>query len=487
MMMLRPPEGALQTDDAAAPSHWRQAPFNLQAEQALLGALLLNNDVLARVDDIVVPADFYEPLHAEIFSTASAMIGAGRVASPVTIRPYFETAEPINETMTVPQYLGRLAISATTIINARDYARTIHDLATRRRLIHIGEDIVNAAYDNTVEQPPDVLIEEAEKELTALAERGHKTAHVSTFAQAIERAVASADEAYKRDGGLHGLATGLIDLDRHMGGMPKGKLIILAGRPAMGKSALASTIAYNVAKSGHPVAFFSLEMSDEEIAMRLVAAETGVSASKYNRGLADQRQMESLITTANRIKGLPIHFDTRGGVSAAQVAARARRMLRQNRIELLVVDYLQLLRASTRRGGENRVQEITEITSGLKALAMELQIPVIALSQLSRAVEARENKRPQLSDLRESGSIEQDADIVAFVYRDEYYIERRKPSEDDIAFLDWQKDMAKSKGKAEVIFGKFRDGRTGTVELAFQADVTRFGNLARAGMEGGHE
>lgn len=486
MMMLKPADDG-HPQENTTPSYWRQAPHNIQAEQALLGAILVNNAALDRIVDIVVPADFYDPLHAEIFSVAAAMITSGKSTTPVTLRTFFENAEPINEHLTVPQYLGRLATAATTVINAPDYARTVHDLATRRRLILIGEDMVCAAYDAAVDHPPELMIEEAERELCAVAERGSDHAsHTSTFAEALIKAVDLVDAAYKSGTGLQGIATGLVDLDRRLGGLAPGKLYILAGRPAMGKSALATTIAYNVAKSGAArVDFDSLEMGDEEIAMRIAAMETGVSASKYSRGLVDEMQFGRLVATVERIKGTPLFFDTRGGVSIQQLMARARRRHRQHKTGLIVIDYLQLMRSSSRKGGENRVQELTEITSGLKALAKELQVPILALSQLSRAVETREDKRPMLSDLRESGSIEQDADVVMFVYREEYYIERKKPSEGDVAFLDWQKEMLRAQGKAEVIIGKNRGGRVGTVDLAFVAELTMFGNLAVPNTMGG--
>lgn len=483
MMMLKPPEGALPTDDAAAPSHWRQAPFNLQAEQALLGALLLNNDVLARVDDIVVPADFYEPLHAEIFSTASAMIGAGRVASPVTIRAYFETAEPINETLTVPQYLGRLAISATTIINARDYARTIHDLATRRRLIHIGEDIVNAAYDNTVEQPPDALIEEAERELCALAERSGQGDEVVSITTAMDEAIERIEAGIKRGGGMAGLSSGLIDLDRLLGGFEDDCLYIGAGRPGMGKTAYVVGLARHISKQGIPVHFYSLEMPRYQVANRILSAETGIDGDNIRRGKISDKEFRKIVEARNHFNA-HLTIDHRGGMTIGQIMARARRIKRQNGTRFIIIDYLQLMAASA----DNRVGAITEITTGLKSLAKELHVPILALSQLSRAVETRQDKRPMLSDLRESGSIEQDADAVMFMFREEYYHEQIKPPETDLArYMEWQQKQRQVANKAEIIVSKSRSGPTGIVEVMFDGPTTTFSNLAKTQhMEGYH-
>lgn len=474
MMMLQQTGKRPDPEPTAA---FRQPPHNIQLEQALLGAVLMNNAVTDRLDGLVEPEDFFDPLHGEIYRTAVAMARGGKQANPITLRTFFENAEPLAPDMTVPQYLGKLVAAATTIINAPDYAKAIHALAVRRRLIVVGEDIVNTAYDAPHDFGPEDQIEAAEKELTALAEHGQQSTHVSTFSDALARAVAEAEMAHKRGDGMHGLSTGLADIDRALGGLAKGKLYILAGRPSMGKTALVTNIAAHVASHGHPVAFFSLEMGDDEIALRIAAAQAGVSASKFTRGQASDSDMRALVEFSARAR-YPLHFDTRGGISIGQLAARARRQFRQHRIELLIVDYLQLMRGSGGRG-ENRVQEITEITSGLKALAKELEVPIIALSQLSRQVEQREDKRPQLSDLRESGSIEQDADVVMFVFREEYYVERRKPSEGDPKFFEWQKDMARVRGKAEVIVAKNRSGRVGTVEVAFRPDLTQFANLAR--------
>ncbi|MDJ1156966.1 replicative DNA helicase [Chelatococcus sp. SYSU_G07232] len=470
---------------------YRQAPANIDAEQALLGAVLVNNEAYFRVSDFLAPEHFHEPVHRRIFEVATALIKAGKIATPITLKTYLGDADLGG--VTVSQYLARLAAEATTIINAEDYGRTIHDLAVRRNLISIGEDLVNTAYDAPVESSPRDQIEEAERKLYALAETGRYDGGFQRFADALTAAIDVAAAAYKREGKLSGIATGLIDLDRQMGGLQPSDLIILAGRPAMGKTSLATNIAFNVARAyrgekqpdgstktvnGGIVGFFSLEMSAEQLATRIIAEQSGVPSYRIRRGDIREEEFYKVTEAAREMQMLPFYIDQTGGLSIAQLAARARRLKRQRGLDLLVVDYLQLLSGSQRKG-DNRVQELTEITTGLKALAKELAVPLIALSQLSRQVEARDDKRPQLADLRESGSIEQDADVVMFVYREEYYLKNKEPKPGTEEHFKWQTEMDQAHGKAEVIIGKQRHGPTGTVQLSFQADVTRFGNLAQ--------
>jgi replicative DNA helicase len=482
---------APSADDALP---FRQAPHNLEAEQALLGAILVNNEAHDRVSAFLDPAHFYDPLHQQIYETAAKLIHVGKQATPITLRTFFEAAEPISPTLTVPQYLGTLAGKATTIINAEDYGRTIYDLATRRALIIIGEDMVNGAYDSTVEETPQKQIEGAESRLYDLAEQRKYGQGFLIFGTALTNAIDMANAAYQRAGHLSGLATGLTDLDSKLGGLQSSDLIILAGRPSMGKTALATNIAYNIAKAyrgevqpdgstkavdGAIVGFFSLEMSAEQLATRILSEQAEIASEKIRRGMIDENEFRKLVEVSREMSQIPLYIDQTGGISVAQLAARARKLKRQKGLGLLIVDYLQLLSGSAKRG-DNRVQEITEITTGLKALAKELNVPIIALSQLSRQVEQRDDKRPQLSDLRESGSIEQDADVVMFVFREEYYVERRKPSETNMEeLLKWQQEMSLVHGRAEVIIGKQRHGPTGTVPLAFEAQLTRFSNLAR--------
>jgi replicative DNA helicase len=497
----RPAEGASKAGAAEA-LPFRVAPHNIEAEQALLGAILVNNEAHDRVSGFLEAQHFYDPLHQQIFATLSKLIASGKQATPITLRTFFETAEPIDQTLSVPQYLGRLAANAATIINARDYGRTIYDLATRRQLILIGEDMVNAAYDAPVDFPPKEQIEEAETRLFSLAETDKYGQGFLAFNSALTTAIEMAGSAYKRDGNLSGIASRFAGLDAKMGGLQPSDLIVLAGRPSMGKTALATNIAFNVARAraqsiarngplpagdlGHDdpgqdgavVGFFSLEMSAEQLATRILSEQAGIPSEKIRRGMIDESEFKRLVEVSQEMAAIPLFIDQTGGLSIAQLAARARKLKRQQGLGLLVVDYLQLMTGTSKKG-DNRVQEVSEITTGLKALAKELNIPILALSQLSRAVEAREDKRPQLADLRESGSIEQDADIVLFVFREEYYLERLKPAEGTIEFQDWMAKMQLVSGRAEVIIGKQRHGPIGTVALQFDGNVTRFSDLAR--------
>jgi replicative DNA helicase len=471
---------------------FRAPPHNIEAEQALLGAVLVNNEAFYRVSDFLEPKHFFEPIHQRIFELAAGLIRASKLATPVTLKTFLPADFDVAG-LSLNQYLARLAAEATTIINAEDYGRTIYDLSIRRDLITIGEDMVNIAYDAPVDATPSSHIEDAERRLYEIAETGRFDSGFQRFAQALTTAVDMAARAYQRDGSLSGIATGLTDLDSRMGGLQQSDLIILAGRPGMGKSALATNIAYNVAKAwageiradgrtatvnGGIVGFFSLEMSAEQLATRIISEQTGIPSNKIRRGAIEESEFEKIKDISIELQNLPFYLDETGGLSIGQLAARARRLKRQRGLDLLVVDYLQLLQGSNKRSSDSRVQEITEITTRLKALAKELNIPILALSQLSRQVEAREDKRPQLSDLRESGSIEQDADVVLFVFREEYYHQMRKPMESNREkFAEWLAEGERVDGKAEVIIGKQRHGPTGTVELQFEGAVTRFANL----------
>src|ERR1700685_2676308 len=472
---------------------YRTAPHNIEAEQALLGAILVNNEAFYRVSDFLEPKHFLETIHQRVFELAASLIRAGKLATPVTLKTFLP-AELDIAGLSLNQYLARLAAEATTIINAEDYGRTVYDLSIRRDLITIGEDMVNLAYDAPVDATPQSHIEDAERKRYELAEAGRYESGFQRFAQALTTAVDLAALAYQRDGNLSGLATGPPDLVSRMGGLQSSDLIILAGRPGMGKTALATNIAYNVAKAwagetradGHMatvnggiVGFFSLEMSAEQLATRIISQQKGIPSNKTRRGAIDEADFEKIKDVSIDLQTLPFYVDETGGLSIGQLAARARRLKRQRGLDLLVIDYVQLLQGKSRRASENRVQEITEITTRLKALAKELNIPIMALSQLSRQVENRDDKRPQLSDLRESGSIEQGADVVMFVFREEYYLENKKPREGTAEFGEWERQITDAHGKAELIIGKQRHGPTGTVELQFEAAVTRFGNLSR--------
>ncbi len=479
-----------ETDDDNV---FRAPPQNLEAEQALLGAILVNNEACDRVSGFLLPDHFSEAVHARIYEAASTLIRLGKLASYVTLKTYFENDATLKD-IGGASYLARLAASATTVINAEEYGRTVYELAQRRKLIGLGTDIVNEAFDTPVEETSRHLIERAEATLYSLAETGRYGQGFQPFSYAVTGAVDMAASAYQRGGGLSGLATGLKDLDDKMGGLQASDLVILAARPAMGKTALATNIAYNIAKAykaehqvdgsvkvldGGVVAFFSLEMSSEQLATRIIAEQTAISSEKIRRGKITEDEYARLVEVSQELQVLPLYIDATGGLTIAQVAARARRLKRQRGLGLLVVDYLQLLGGSARKAAEGRVQEVSEITVGLKALAKELNVPILALSQLSRQVENRDDKRPQLSDLRESGSIEQDADVVLFIYREEYYLARKEPRPNTTEHQEWQDLMDKVNGVAEVIIGKQRHGPTGIVDLQFDASLTRFQDLAR--------
>jgi replicative DNA helicase len=469
---------------------YRVQPHNIEAEQALLGAILVNNDALYRVSDFLLPDHFFEELHRRIFELMSSLIRAGKIATPITLKTFLGEVDLGG--ITAPQYLARLAAEATTVINAQDYGRTIYDLAVRRQLITVGEDLVNTAYDAPVEMEPRAQIEEAERRLYELAEKGRYEGGFQKFDQAMRLAIDMAANAFQRAGGLSGISTGLRDLDHRMGGFQHSDLIVLAGRPAMGKTSLATNIAFNMAKAwraerqddgslktvdGGIVGFFSLEMSADQLATRIIAEQAGISSHKIRQGRVTEAEFARLSDVAAQIEKLPLYIDQTGGISIAQLMARARRLKRQKGLDVLFIDYLQLLSGSAKKG-ESRVQELTEITTSLKALAKELTVPIIALSQLSRQVESRDDKRPQLSDLRESGSIEQDADVVMFVYREEYYLKGKEPRPGTEDHNKWVMEMEAAHGLAELIIGKQRHGPTGTINLQFDAEVTRFSDRA---------
>ncbi|HEV7251107.1 MAG TPA: replicative DNA helicase [Shinella sp.] len=472
--------------------HHRESPNNIEAEQALLGAIILNNDAYYRVSDFLKPVHFHEPLHRKIYEVAGDMIRMGKIATTITLKTHLPTDVKVGE-HTVSQYLAALVGGAVTIINAEDYGRAIYDLALRRSLINIGEDMVNIAYDAPLDMPPQTQIEDAERRLFELAETGRYDGGFQSFNDAVALAIDMAGAAFERDGSLSGISTGIHSLDARMGGLQRSDLIVLAGRPGMGKTSLATNIAYNIAatyepevqadgsfkpKNGGVVGFYSLEMSSEQLATRIISEQTEVSSSKIRRGDISEADFEKLVACSQMMQKVPLYIDQTGGISIAQLSARARRLKRQRGLDCLVVDYIQLMTGSG-KSSDNRVQEITQITTGLKALGKELNVPIIALSQLSRQVESREDKRPQLSDLRESGSIEQDADVVLFVFREEYYVKNLEPRDEfDPKYEEWKMKFEAVKGTADVIIAKQRHGPTGTVKLAFQSEYTRFTDLA---------
>lgn len=467
-------------------------PHNIEAEQQLLGAILTNNDVYDRIASLVKPEHFFDPVHQRIFERAAARIQKNALVSPVTLKIFFEEDEGLKE-LGGASYLVRLAGAAISSYAARDYAQMIYDLAVRRELMSLGRDLTAKAAKVEIDSEPKDQIIEAEQRLYKLGEQGVAERGFQSFLKAVTEAVNTANAAYQRGGGLAGISTGLVDLDKKLGGLHASDLLILAGRPSMGKTSLATNIAFNVAKAykrgrtheGHEgaveggvVGFFSLEMSSEQLAARILSEASEVPSEQIRRGDMQEHEFRKFVEAAKSLESCPLYIDDTPALPISQVAARARRLKRTHGLDVLIIDYLQLLKGTGK--GDNRVQEVSEITQGLKAIAKELNIPVIALSQLSRQVESREDKRPQLSDLRESGSIEQDADVVMFVYRDEYYKEREKPGDHELEKIaQWQVIMEQVRGKAEVIIGKQRHGPIGSVELSFEGRFTRFGNLAQ--------
>ena len=473
-------------------------PNNMAAEAAVLGAILFDNNAFQRVADILKPVDFYAPAHQVVYDTAQDMIQQGRVADGVTLREHFEKHDQLTE-IGGAAYLVELLDSAAFGPEIGDYARMIRDLAVRRELISLGATIQSKALTPEAGEDGSRQIELAERSLFDLAERGSTGRGFTSFGDAIVQSLQMAEAAFQREGKIAGIATHLDDLDHKLGGMHPSDLIILAGRPSMGKTSLATNIAYNASSAcrretqddgskktvdGAVVGFFSLEMSSEQLATRILAERTGIMSHRIRQGDLDKQDFEKLREATEELQNLPLYIDDQGGLSISQVAARARRLQRSVGLDLIVLDYLQLLVGSGKTAG-NRVQEITEISMGLKTLAKELNVPVIALSQLSRQVEQREDKRPQLSDLRESGSIEQDADVVAFVYRESYYLERTEPQNDPNdpnsaeKWQRWRDQMDNVYGTAEVVIGKQRHGPIGKVVLSFDANITRFGNLEK--------
>ena len=479
------------------PELLRIPPYNTEAEQALLGAILINNTAYYRVSEFLQPEHFGNAVHGRIFAAIGKLLGRGQIANPVTLKNLFDQDGALTE-IGGAQYLARLAGAAAAIINAEDYGRAVHDLYLRRELIALGEDVVNDAFRQDLDNPAREQIERVEKKLFDLATTGETEGGFRAFGTALTSAILNAEAAFKRSGKTVGVATGFVDLDRKLGGLHPSDLVVLAGRPSMGKTALATNIAFYAARNYRPaveregktaedgavVGFFSLEMSAEQLATRILAEESGVSSDRIRRGDVSHEDFDKFVQASQQLAALKLLIDDTPALSVAALRTRARRLKRQQGLGLIVIDYLQLLRPSSQtRAQENRVQEISEITRGLKALAKELDVPVLALSQLSRAVEQREDKRPMLADLRESGSIEQDADVVMFIFREEYYLSReptRRPDEAESKFSDryqeWRERLEIVHGLGEIIIAKQRHGPIGTVKLRFDAETTKFDN-----------
>ena len=478
---------------AEAAAEPQSLPRNIEAEAALLGALMIDNRLVEDVQLKLRSEHFFEPLHGRIYDSILRMTDKNMVANPVTLKPMFDADEAIKE-LGGAAYLAQLTGSGAAVIGARDFAQQIYDLALLRALVGVGRDMVEGALDTSEDVAPLEQIERAEVELYRVAEQGGGEGKAKSFGEATKLAVEMAEKALNSGGHLSGLTTGLESLNGKIGGMHKSDLIIVAGRPGMGKSALGTNIAFAAAKrfvrdvedgieaaksAGAPTAIFSLEMSADQLATRILAEESGISSENLRMGKISQQEFRGLARAAAELQSLPLYIDDTPGLTIAALRARARRLKRQKGIGFIVIDYLQLLQGSGKgSAADNRVQEISEISRGLKQLAKELDIPVMALSQLSRAVEQREDKRPQLSDLRESGSIEQDADMVWFIYRGDYYLASKQPADDHPDFAAWQEEMQRIYGQAEVIIAKQRHGATGKIRLKFDSRITKFSDLA---------
>ncbi|MBI1327776.1 MAG: replicative DNA helicase [Alphaproteobacteria bacterium] len=462
-------------------------PYNLEAEQGILGALMIDNKALEKVGDFLKGQHFYAGVHQRIFEAIIKLVDRGQAATPITLKSYFEK-DPALEEAGGAAYLGDLAANTLAIVNAEFYARTIYDLFMRRQLMSLGQEVISEAATHNVDEEATEIVERAEAKLFALAESGELSNGFKSLRESVLTAVELADKAFNTKGHVTGVTTGLKDIDNKMGGLQKSDLIILAGRPSMGKTALATSMAFKAAKAyadtngkeGAITAFFSLEMSHDQLTTRILADLSSISSDNIRRGQISEMEFKHFARAANELSNVPLYIDDTAALSISAIRTRCRRLKRQHGLGMIVVDYLQLLRGSgTRQSEQNRVLEISEITRGLKGLAKELQVPVLALSQLSRAVEQREDKRPMLSDLRESGSIEQDADVVMFVYREEYYLERLQPDAegkpDD--FVKWQEKMDRVHNVAEAIIAKQRHGPIGTVKMFFNPHFTRFADL----------
>ena len=459
-------------------------PANLEAEQALLGSILVNNDIIDEISTLVTSNIFYDPAHVKIFEVIESLNNKGMIANPITLKNFFEKDNMLTE-VGGTEYLVKLTRFSGSVKQAVDYAKIIHEMYFRRELVQISDklsaDTLNA---NSQEQNAENIIESTEKSLFDLAERGSFSQSFLKFNQALDQTIEMATLAMKSDQGIVGVPTGLTDLDEKLGGLHKSDLVILAGRPSMGKTALATNIAYNAAhhilkrQEKSSVAFFSLEMSSEQLSTRILSEQARIKSDDVRRGKVTEEEINRYIETSRNIYNLPLYIDETPAITIATLSNRARRIKRLFGLNLIVVDYIQLMRSSSNKH-DGRVQEISEITQGLKALAKELSVPVLALSQLSRAVEQRDDKQPQLADLRESGSIEQDADVVMFVYREAYYLERKQPKLGSIEHAEWQSKMNDVNGLADIILGKQRHGPTGTVKVEFEGIYTKFKDLTR--------
>ena len=456
----------------------KELPNNIESEQSVIGSILLNNEIFDEINLLITNKNFYDPMHQKIFMAIEKLIYGGMLANPITLKNYFENEK---DELNVPNYLVKITKFSTSSRQAIEYSKLIYDLYVKRELIKISENIIDTAKLNDLDNDGKSIIENFEKSLFDLAEKGSFSSSLVKFDEAMKMTIEMASSAYKNEEGIVGVPTGLTDLDYRLGGLHKSDLLIIAGRPSMGKTALATNIAFNAAKKiqndgrKSTIAFFSLEMSSEQLSTRILAEQSRIKSNDIRTGKISEEQFDKFIETSKNISELPLYIDETPAISIAALSNRARRIKRLYGLDMVVVDYIQLMKASNFR--EGRVQEISEITQGLKALAKELSVPVLALSQLSRAVEHRDDKKPQLSDLRESGSIEQDADVVMFVYREAYYLQGKEPRPATVEHAEWQAKMNDISHLAEIIIGKQRHGPTGNVMLEFEAMFTKFKDL----------
>ena len=457
-------------------NNYDELPNNIEAEQSVLGSILLQNEIFDDISTLITSINFYDPLHQRIFAAIENLIYKGMLANPITLKNYFEKEK---DDIDVPEYLVKITKFSSSSRQTIEYSKIIYDMYVRRELIKISENTIDSAKVNDLNISGQKIIENSEKFLFDLAEKGSFSSSLVKFEEAMKLTIEMASNAYKNDEGIVGVPTGLRDLDDRLGGLHQSDLIIIAGRPSMGKTALATNIAFNAAKKlqdenkKSSIAFFSLEMSSEQLSTRILAEQSRITSHNIRRGKISEEEFDKFIETSKTISEIPLFIDETPAITIAALSNRARRIKRLHGLEMIVVDYIQLMRATTNIK-DGRVQEISEITQGLKAIAKELGVPVLALSQLSRAVEQRDKKEPQLSDLRESGSIEQDADVVMFVYREGYYLQRKEPREATVEHAEWQAKMNEVAHLAQIIIGKQRHGPIGNVTLEFEERFTKF-------------
>ena len=457
-------------------NNFKELPNNIEAEQSVIGSILTSNEIFDDINTIISDKYFYDPLHQRIFAAIQNLVYKGMLANPITLKNYFENEK---DELDVPDYLIKITKFSTSSRQTIEYSKIIYDMYVRRELIKISENIIDTAKLNDLNINAKTIIENSEKVLYDLAEKGSFNSSLIKFDEAVRQTIDMASNAYKNEEGIVGVPTGLKDLDDRLGGLHKSDLIIIAGRPSMGKTALATNIAFHAAskiqesEKKSSIAFFSLEMSSEQLSTRILAEQSRIKSNDIRRGKISDEQFEQFLETSKNISELPLYIDETPAISIAALSNRARRIKRLYGLDMIVIDYIQLMKASFSIK-DGRVQEISEITQGLKALAKELSVPVLALSQLSRAVEQRDDKKPQLSDLRESGSIEQDADVVMFVYRESYYLERKEPRPATVEHAEWQAKMNEVSNLAEIIISKQRHGPTGNIMVEFEAMFTKF-------------